>query len=55
MREAIFRQDTSWLTVADTHVVNNGIKAAQPIQLLGHPMQIRQARGVANNDVSGSG
>jgi hypothetical protein len=35
--------------------VNNGIKATQPIQFLGHPMQILQARGITNNDVSRTG
>jgi hypothetical protein len=55
MREAIFRQDTFWLTIADAHIVNHSIKTAHPIQLLGHPLQILQARGIANNNVSGSG
>ena len=43
MGKAVFRQDTFWLTVTYAHVVNNSVKAAHLIQLLGHPLQIVQA------------
>jgi hypothetical protein len=43
MWKAVFRQDASWLTVADAHVVNHSIKTAHLIQFLGHPVQIVKA------------
>jgi hypothetical protein len=52
MRKAVFRDDAPGLSITDAHVVNHSIKAPHLIQLLGHPVQILQARGIANNDVS---
>ena len=42
VRKAAFRDDASGLSITDAHVVNHSIKAAHPIQLLGHPLQILQ-------------
>ena len=42
MRKAVFRDDASGLSITDAHVVNHSIKAAYPIQLFGHPLQILQ-------------
>jgi hypothetical protein len=42
VRKAAFRDDASGLSITDAHVVNHSIKAAYPIQLLGHPLQILQ-------------